>query len=197
VALIESFLKDIDERAKPVSGVIRLHVIGSAALLLQTDHERGTKDSDVWETTDMTTEIKASLSAIAGKGSPIHHKHRMWLDFVPNGLPFLPQKPRFHSIHRLNRSLTRLHIEALDIVDTVVSKLARFNASDVEDISAMVKRGLAPHGEFVRRFRAALDAASMGAQADEFSRYVTNFHAIERDHYRVRETEIDVPDWAG
>ena len=36
------------------SAKVRLRVIGSSALMLQTDYARGTKDSDVLETADLT-----------------------------------------------------------------------------------------------------------------------------------------------
>jgi hypothetical protein len=195
--LIEAFLKDIDAQWSPGPEKFSLRIIGSAALFLQTDYERGTKDSDVWETEAMTGEIKAALTKIAGKGSVLHQKHRIYLDIVINGLPFLPQGPHFHKLDRINKSLNHIQIEALDIVDVVVSKIARFKADDVADISSMIKQRVVPHGEFVKRFQSALDVSSLGAKADKFTSYIKNFHAVERDFFGVAETEIDSPEWAG
>lgn len=43
--LIREFLSEIDAHWKPIGAVpIRLRIIGSAALMLQTDYQRGTKD---------------------------------------------------------------------------------------------------------------------------------------------------------
>ena len=39
---------------------IPLHVIGSVALLLRSDYRRGTKDSDVVQTRELTDGIKSS-----------------------------------------------------------------------------------------------------------------------------------------
>ena len=50
MALIKEFLTEIDAKWKPIGGEpILLQVIGSAALMLQCDYERGTKDGDVLE----------------------------------------------------------------------------------------------------------------------------------------------------
>ena len=47
---VEAFLKDIDAAWPSAHAKIRLRIIGSTALMLQTSYERGTKDSDVLET---------------------------------------------------------------------------------------------------------------------------------------------------
>lgn len=192
----EAFLKDLDGQWKG-PGKVRLPIIGSAALFLQTNYDRGTKDSDVWETPALTQEVKEGLLKAAGKGSPLHHKHRIYLDIVINGLPFLPQSPRFHALASINRSLKRFHVEVLDVVDVSVSKLARFKPDDIADISAMVKGGHVPHKKLLDRFQSALEASSLGAEADSFSKYIKNFHTVERDLYHLPESEIDPPSWAG
>jgi hypothetical protein len=53
---IEHFLRDIDSRwPGPIAAPVTLRVLGSTALLLQTDYARGTKDSDVLETPEITS----------------------------------------------------------------------------------------------------------------------------------------------
>jgi hypothetical protein len=55
VSLIERFFTDIDTRWKAASGErIPLRLIGATALMLQADYERGTKDSDVIETKQLS-----------------------------------------------------------------------------------------------------------------------------------------------
>ncbi|MDO8803601.1 MAG: hypothetical protein Q7R35_04155 [Elusimicrobiota bacterium] len=72
---IKGFFQDIDCRwAQPAPGKIRLGIIGSAALLLQTDYDRGTKDSDILEALDLTPGIKRGLQELAGQGSDIHKR---------------------------------------------------------------------------------------------------------------------------
>lgn len=192
---ISDFVQDIDHRWTGTAAVkIRLRIIGSAALMLQTDYERGTKDSDVLETAQLTPEIRDLLRTLAGKGTPLHARHRLYIDIVSSGLPFLPQVPVCHELIALNRSLRCLEIEVLD-VDVVVSKLKRFNANDISDIEAMVDREMVPHPSLIDRFRSAADAFQMDARASELPAYVRALHRVERDFFGVPETVIDLPGW--
>jgi hypothetical protein len=61
---VESLLREIDVRWKlRAASKIPLRLIGSAALLLQTQYNRGTKDSDVLETAELTAEARDHLLA--------------------------------------------------------------------------------------------------------------------------------------
>lgn len=194
--LVEAFLTDLDAQwSGPEERKIPLRVIGSAALMIQHDYERGTKDSDVLETLEMTPEIKGRLQELAGKGTAFASRHRMYLDIVSGGLPFLPQRPLCHQAESL-AGLKHFAVEALDVVDVAVSKLTRFNASDARDIEAMVAAGHVPHGRLITRFKAAVDAFSMDARAEDFKKYLENLHAVERDYFALPESEIKLPDWA-
>jgi Nucleotidyltransferase of unknown function (DUF6036) len=194
--MIEALFRDIDERWKGTSEAkTRLRLIGSTALMLQSDYARGTKDSDVLETANLSTDIKNQLRALAGVGTALHTRHRLYLDFVAASLPFLPQRPRCHDLTSLNASLKHFELEALDVVDVVVSKLKRFNANDVSDIEAMVKKDLLPHDVLIERFKAAVDHYEMDARAEDLPKYVENLHAVERDMLVVPETDIELPPW--
>jgi hypothetical protein len=198
VSRISEFLKEVDRRWIATADdppKIPLRIIGSAALMLQTGYERGTKDSDVLETASMTRDIKKRLEALAGAGTELHDRHTMYIDIVSAGLPFLPQRPLCHALRDLNSELARFDVEVLDVIDTVVSKLKRFNANDVSDIQAMAKMGLIDHPTLIKRFRSAVDVFSMDARADDLPSYVKNLHRIERDHLLVAETPIDLPHW--
>ena len=60
--VVSDFFEEIDRRWRGApSNKIPLLVLGSAALLLQTDYERGTKDSDVLETGFPLDDLNASL----------------------------------------------------------------------------------------------------------------------------------------
>ncbi len=172
-----------------------MKIIGSAALMLQADYERGTKDSDVLETAQITLEIKERLLALAGKGTDISKRFRLHLDVVANGLPFLPQKPLFHEASSMSRRLRHFDVKVLDIADVVVSKLKRFNANDVSDVAAMIASGHAKHGRVLERFKSAVDAYSTDARAEDLPKYVKNLNTIERDFFRVTESKVDLPDW--
>lgn len=161
----------------------------------QTGYQRGTKDSDVLETVSMTAEIKDQLITLAGIGTELHARHKLYIDIVSPGLPFLPQAPRYHSLDELNLGLNQFEAEVLDVVDTVVSKLKRFSANDISDIQAMANLGLVDHDTLIARFRSAVDMFSMDARADDVPQYIANLHRIERDHLLVAETPIELPHW--
>jgi hypothetical protein len=196
VRLVEEFFREIDqlwprsERSK-----VRLRIIGCGALMLQARYERGTKDSDVFETTDLSDQTKQHLVRIAGPGTDLDRRRSMYIDIVANGIPFLPHAPMWHPASALNTRLQCLELHVLDVVDVVVSKLKRFNANDRSDIDAMAERGLVPHARLLERFRAAVEEFSGDARASDLPKYVANLHVVERDMLGIEETEIDLPSW--
>jgi hypothetical protein len=194
--MIEPLFRDIDDRWKASSSTkVRLRIIGSTALMLQSDYARGTKDSDVLETTHVNAEVRNQLRALAGMGTALHARHFLYVDIVAAALPFLPQRPRCHELAALSASLGHFELEVLDIVDVVVSKLKRFNANDFSDIEAMVDRGLVRHDALVERFKDAVDAFQMDARAEDLPMCVANLHVVERDMLIVPETNIELPPW--
>ena len=196
MSLVSDFLKEIDQRWSATgSDKIRLRIIGSTALMLQTGYERATKDSDVLETATLTKEIKDGLLALAGKGTELHRRRNIYLEIVSPGLPFLPQTPAYHLIDDLNRTLRHFEIEVLDTIDVVVSKLKRFSADDVSDITAMVDFGVIDHPKLLDRFRSAVDLYTMDARADELPRYIKNLNRVERDLLFAPESNFELPDW--
>ena len=192
---IEHFLRDIDGRwSLPLAAPVTLRVLGSTALLLQTDYGRGTKDSDVLETPEITPEVSAALLALGGKGTDLHVRHRMYLEILASAFPFLPAVPVWKFIP-LEPPFTHFRIEALDVTDVCVAKLARFHRTDGDDIAAMVERGLVDPDRFVVRFRSAAERWFFDARGEELPRIIRNFHRLQRDEFGVDETEIDLPDW--
>jgi hypothetical protein len=193
---IERFLRDLDAAWPSVEKrKVRLTMIGSAALMLQAPYERGTKDSDVLRTSEITPEVDQRLIRIAGKGSKLATRHRLYLEVVSSGVPFLPQRLNCHEMTELNAGLSNFEIEALDVVDVVVSKLKRFNASDRADIGRMVDLGLVPHARLLERFRNALEYFAHDARASDLPKYVANLHQVERDMLGVAPTDIELPSW--
>lgn len=169
--LLHDFFREIDARWNGPPGTrVRLRILGSSALILQTDYERGTKDSDVLETHDVTADVKKRLLDLAGAGTDLHTRHRIYLDVVPNGIPFLPRRAVYHGLTDLNATLRHLALEVLDVVDVVVAKLKRFHANDRSDIAAMVDLDLVPHEQLVSRFREAADSFAGDARVEELPR---------------------------
>jgi hypothetical protein len=70
VATVDEFFRELDARwgeARPAK--IHLRIIGSSALMLQTNYERRTKDSDVLETNDLTANVKKRMLDLGGLGT--------------------------------------------------------------------------------------------------------------------------------
>ena len=147
---IEALILEIDhEWTLPIELKVHLKILGAGALLLQVGYGGGTKDSDILETASLTPEIKAHLLELAGPGTELATRHRTYVEIVASGIPFLRQRAVWHPQTALNGQLENLHIEALDVVDVVVSKLKRLSPSDVEHIEAMFDRDLVQHGALV------------------------------------------------
>lgn len=192
MSALRRFFEEIDAAwVRAEHPPVTLSVIGSTALMLQTAYSRITKDSDVIET-DLLPSARADLLAIAGPDSALFQRHRLYIDIVTPGLPFLPQKPLWQPLASGERPLERLTIRALDVIDVVVSKFKRFNANDRADITAMVERDLVQHERLVERFLATLDFHSWDERCPSYAR---NFNAIERDAFLCDETEFEFPEW--
>ncbi|MFH1726165.1 MAG: DUF6036 family nucleotidyltransferase [Elusimicrobiota bacterium] len=187
-------MNEIDARWKPAGGEpILLSLIGSAALMLQTDYERGTKDSDVLESAEITPAVKTQLLELGGPKTSLSEKYRMYLEVVTQAILFWPQRPVFHPVRDL--ALKNFSVEVLDVTDVVVSKLKRLNQNDSDDIKAMSTRKLLDHGKLASRFESAVDMYSMDARAEELDKYIANLNRVERDFLGVPESEIEKPDW--
>jgi hypothetical protein len=163
--------------------------------MLQTPYERATKDGDILEVGSLSPETKKRLIHLAGKDSTQHRKHRVYLEFVGQGFPFLPRPPIFHPIDDLNGSLAHFTVEVLDVIDVVVSKLARFHADDARDIEAMIDLERFDHARLLERFASAMDGFAGDARAADLLRYIKNFHRVERDWFQVPETTFELPSW--
>jgi hypothetical protein len=119
----------------------------------------------------------------------------MFVEFVSQGLPFLAQKPVWRSCPELDASLRHFSICVLDVVDVVVSKLARFHADDRTDLQAMIALGLVAHDALIARFEAAKDIRQDTSYADDLPKYIANLNRVERDYLGVAESAIELPSW--
>lgn len=192
---VEDFLADVDRQWQGSETHVPLRLIGSTALLLRTDYQRITDDSDVLQTTEVTDDIKRRLLELAGKKSTLHARHGMYVQVLSTGFPLLAHQPLFHPMAQLNATLQHFEIHALDVVDVVVAKLAPFRQRDRDDIRQMIVRGLVPHDRLVARFKDAVDEYSGGAGAEDIPKFWKNLNQVERDFLEVDETEMELPDW--
>lgn len=195
--MIEEFFIELDSAWTLKSfDTIRLPIIGSAALFLQCNYTRGTKDSDVLQIGQLTaTEVVTALEKIAGGGSTLAKRHRSYLDIVAPGIPFLPHPPRFHALEGLNKKLQHFKVEVLDIIDVVVSKLKPFRAQDMDDIRCLADLGLIDSEVLVEQFKSAVEYWSMDARVSHLPKYVENLHVVQRDLLGVEESLIELPRW--
>jgi len=194
VSAIEAFLREVDAAWRQPGPRIPLRIIGSTALMLQTAYYRGTKDSDVLETDEVTDAVAERLLLIAGQDTDIHKRRAMYLDIVRRGVPFRRQSPVYHRLEELSASLHHFDVEVMSVVDVVVGKLARFNANDQRDIDAMIGQGLVDHDQLVQVFLEALDF-KMDLAWDDFTSFLRNLNRVERDMFGVGESEIEEPEW--
>lgn len=193
---IEQFLRNIDARWPVCEFRIPFRVLGSTALMLQTDYIRGTKDSDVLGVDPIVGRVAEDLIALAGKDTFLHRQHQVYLDVVGSGIPFLPRPCKWNPVEALNAGLRSFEVLALDITDVVISKLKRFHDNDMADIKAMIDRDQVHHAQLVERFLSAADVFSMDARAPHLIRYTQNLNWVEREFLGVTETVYELPPWA-
>src|SRR5712691_1297162 len=141
--------------------------------MLQTSYTRGTKDSDVLETDEVTENVAKHLIEIAGPGTDIHKRRGMYIDVVRRGIQFRRQSPLYHQLSKLSAELQHFDVEVMSVSDVIVGKLARFNANDRSDIDAMVGLGVVAHNDIVWCFREALEF-KMDLTLHEFECYLRN-----------------------
>jgi hypothetical protein len=196
---VEHFFLDLDQNWPGPAAESRLSllVLGSTALFLQCDYLRGTKDSDVIETLELRGENRRQLETLAGRGSLLQKRHRMYLDVVARVIPFLPAEPLWYPMEELTSKLRHFSVLVLDPVDVVVSKLARFHANDRDDIREMIRRDMVSHAEVLARFQDALTAFQMDARASDFPTYLGNLHRVERDYFGKIASEVELPESSG
>lgn len=192
----ETFLQDLDRlyaHQKPAGATkVGLRILGSVALMIQTDYVRGTKDGDVLESVLINQTLKQALLGLGGKGTALANRNGIYLDFVASGILFLPHASVFYPLLELSAALSCFNIEVMDITDACVTKLKRFNGNDQADLAAMVRLGKLDHAPFLGRFLSAIDHCRGQAFSDDYPKIVERFHQVERDVFLMPETHIDL-----
>ena len=172
-------------------------MVGSAALHLQCSYQSRTKDGDILELCNITSLIRNKLESIAGRESLIQKKHRMYLDFVKRALLFMPAQAKFNTSISVNSHLVNFKLEALDVTDVVISKLAPFRSKDVDDIKAMIDLELIDPKVLLERFLLAKEQFLLGSRSNHLENIIENLHRVQRDFLHVSESIIELPDWIG
>jgi hypothetical protein len=121
-----SFLADIDADA---TEPLALHCIGGFAVSLHYGLARPTGDLDVVEVAASTARW---LDRIAGRGSALHAKHKLYVQIVT--VATLPDAYADRLTEMFSGTFRRLRLLVLDPYDLALSKLSRNLEVDFEDV---------------------------------------------------------------
>ena len=126
------FLRDIDNA---LSRAVAIHCIGGFVLAVVHGIPRPTGDIDYIET--VPRDARAELESIAGQGSAMAKKHRLYLQSV--GIADLPDEYESR-LERLPLELRHLSLWILEPYDLVLSKLTRNSPKDRDDVKFLIRK---------------------------------------------------------
>jgi len=121
------FLRELDAA---LPHVVSLHCLGGFVLTVCYAMPRATADIGVL--TVVPGADTATLVRSAGKGSPLHTKHRVYLDFVT--VANYPDSYQDRVVDAFPDLFQRLRLMVLDPYDLALSKLDRNAPHDREDV---------------------------------------------------------------
>jgi hypothetical protein len=127
-----SFLHALDQELREPT---ELHCFGGFVIAEQYDLTRSTGDIDILESrgTDLGT-----ISRLAGKGSPLHRRYRVYVDVV--GVATVPEGYESRLTTIFANGFRFLGMRTLERHDLVLAKLERNSDRDREDLQ-MIARG--------------------------------------------------------
>ncbi len=125
-----SFLRDIDEFADEPT---ELHLLGGFVVTVLYGLSRPTQDIDALTAKRLTHE----LLKYAGKGSPLHKKHDVYLD--PVGVVTTPEDYADRLTEAFAGQYNNLTLLALDPYDIALTKIERNSARDREDVKHLAR----------------------------------------------------------
>jgi hypothetical protein len=127
-----SFLSDIDER---LSEDVELHCLGGFVVTLLYGLARPTVDVDVIAITPKS-EVDF-LIRLAGQGSELHRKHKVYLQVV--GVATVPDDYEERLTEMFPEEFLHLRLMALDPYDLALSKLERNTERDRDDVKHLAR----------------------------------------------------------
>lgn len=125
----KSFLNDLDAQ---LTGPTEIHCFGGFVVAEQYGLIRATADIDVIESHGTTP---AALVALAGKGSDLHQKHKVYVDIVT--VADVPYEYESRLIPVFENEFKNLRLKAFDRHDLVLAKLGRNIDRDRQDVEAL------------------------------------------------------------
>ena len=125
-----SFLKELDSQ---LTEPTELHCLGGFVISELYGEERLTADVDVLESTKGTE--PATLSALAGRDSALHKRHKVFIDIVT--VASVPERYESRLLNLSPGSFRKLRLKALERHDLVLAKLERNADRDREDLKRL------------------------------------------------------------
>jgi hypothetical protein len=127
-----SFLKELDAMA---SGVVDFQCLGGFVVTQLYGLKRPTADVDVFSIAPV--EQRKDFVEKGGKGSHLHEKHKVYLDYV--GVASIPYEYESRLTEMYPGAYKHIRLFALDPYDIALSKLSRNIARDREDVLYLAK----------------------------------------------------------
>ncbi len=128
----QSFLSDIDAS---LHEDVELHCLGGFVVTVLYDLARPTADVDVIAITPRS-EIESVMS-LAGQGSDLHRKHKVYLQLV--GVATVPESYEERLTEIFPGGFKHLRLLALDPYDLALSKLERNTQRDRDDVKHLAR----------------------------------------------------------
>lgn len=149
-----SFLTDLDAALDSPAG---FHCIGGFVVSQHYGFARETADLDVL--TVIRPEFAERVAALAGKGSPLQRKHRVYIDRV--GVANYPDDEETRLV-RVCPIWANVQLWALEPHDLVLTKWERSNDRDIRDVMYLAQAGLIVRDTLISRFEKELQPRFTG-----------------------------------
>lgn len=139
-----SFLTDLDAA---LDGSADFHCIGGFVVSQHYRFARETADLDVL--TVIPPDAALRVATLAGRGSPLQKKHRVYIDHV--SIANYPDDYQTRLIH-VFPFWPNLRLWALEPHDLALTKLERSNDRDIRDVIFLAQAGLIERQTLISRF---------------------------------------------
>jgi|SRR5580698_4196818 hypothetical protein len=128
-----SFFAEVDAS---LTEDVDLHCCGGFVVTQLYGVARTTSDVDFLAA---VPNVRSRITEIAGKGSPLHRKHKLYLDAVTVATP--PEDYEQRLVPMFPGSWMHLRLHALEAHDIALSKLARNYERDRDDVQQLARAG--------------------------------------------------------
>lgn len=150
-----SFLRELDALLR---SRVELHCLGGFVITQQYGIGRATSDIDYLPLTPRSRDD--NVEVLAGLGSPLHRKYRVYMQCVGIATPPADYVSRLIPMFRIS-PWSHLQLFALDATDLALSKLERNAERDREDVLRLAQAGLVDPHVLKERYYAELRPYSL------------------------------------